>query len=176
MPEIMNAPTYARWSTHSQILGFFEQTPLFNAINFNLPPETPFMDSYNMGFMPAFQDPNGENSHHVPDRDLGVPLSLGSGVHWRPSRLERGQQLLRQRGVVALRCLPADAQHDRAGLFAPGAVVQPELRQPGKHDRRDQPDRFLERAAPRPGNARPQERHVHDEQRPDHRSNMADVH
>jgi prepilin-type N-terminal cleavage/methylation domain-containing protein/prepilin-type processing-associated H-X9-DG protein len=56
------APIYARWSTHSQILGFFEQNPLFNSINFNLPPETPFMDNYNMGFMPAFQDPNRENS------------------------------------------------------------------------------------------------------------------
>ena len=62
MDEIPMAPVYARWSTHSQILGFFEQMPLFNAINFNLPPETPFMDSYNMGFMPAFQDPNRENS------------------------------------------------------------------------------------------------------------------
>jgi prepilin-type N-terminal cleavage/methylation domain-containing protein/prepilin-type processing-associated H-X9-DG protein len=61
MPELMNAPTYARWSTHSQVLGFFEQPALFNAINFNLPPETPFMDSYNMGFMPAFQDPNRAN-------------------------------------------------------------------------------------------------------------------
>src|SRR5271157_1426984 len=39
MPEIMNAPVSARWSTHSQILGSFEQTNLFNAINFALPPE-----------------------------------------------------------------------------------------------------------------------------------------
>jgi prepilin-type N-terminal cleavage/methylation domain-containing protein len=62
MSELMNAPTYARWSTHSQVLTFLEQTPLFNATNFNIPPETPFMDSYNMGFMPAFQDPNRENS------------------------------------------------------------------------------------------------------------------
>ena len=62
MDEIPAAPIYARWSVHSQILGFFEQMPLFNAINFNLPPETPFMDSYNMGFMPVFQDPNRENS------------------------------------------------------------------------------------------------------------------
>ena len=44
MTEIPSAPIYARWSVHSQILGFFEQTPLFNAINFNLPPETPFME------------------------------------------------------------------------------------------------------------------------------------
>jgi prepilin-type N-terminal cleavage/methylation domain-containing protein len=60
--ELPNAPTYARWSTHSQVLAFMEQTPLFNNINFNLPPETPFMDSYNMGFMMTFQDPNRENS------------------------------------------------------------------------------------------------------------------
>jgi prepilin-type N-terminal cleavage/methylation domain-containing protein len=62
MDEIPSAPVYARWSTHSQILGFFEQMPLFNAINFNLPPETPFMDSYSMGFMMVFQDPNRENA------------------------------------------------------------------------------------------------------------------
>jgi prepilin-type processing-associated H-X9-DG protein len=62
MDEIMTAPVYARWSTHSQILGFFEQTALFNAINFALPPEIPNMDNYNMGFMMAFQDPNRENS------------------------------------------------------------------------------------------------------------------
>src|SRR5262245_23444400 len=36
-----NAPVYARWSTHSQLLGFLEQKPLYDAINFNLPPETP---------------------------------------------------------------------------------------------------------------------------------------
>jgi prepilin-type N-terminal cleavage/methylation domain-containing protein/prepilin-type processing-associated H-X9-DG protein len=60
--EIPMAPVYARWSTHSQLLGYFEQSPLFSAINFNLPPETPFMDSNNMGFMPVFQDPNRENS------------------------------------------------------------------------------------------------------------------
>ncbi len=62
MSEIMSAPTYGRWSTHSQALLFLEQTSLFNAINFNLPPETPFMDNYNMGFMPVFQDPNRENA------------------------------------------------------------------------------------------------------------------
>jgi prepilin-type N-terminal cleavage/methylation domain-containing protein/prepilin-type processing-associated H-X9-DG protein len=62
IPEIPMAPTYARWSTHSQILGFMEQTALFNAINFNLPPELPSLDNYNMGFYPAFQDPNRANS------------------------------------------------------------------------------------------------------------------
>jgi prepilin-type N-terminal cleavage/methylation domain-containing protein len=62
MTEVMSAPVYARWSTHSQLLAYLEQGPLFNAINFNLPPETPFMDSYSMGFMMAFQDPNRENA------------------------------------------------------------------------------------------------------------------
>jgi prepilin-type processing-associated H-X9-DG protein len=58
----MNAPVAARWSTHSQILGYMEQTSLFNAINFYLPPEIPNMDSYNMGFMMEYHDPNRENS------------------------------------------------------------------------------------------------------------------
>jgi prepilin-type N-terminal cleavage/methylation domain-containing protein/prepilin-type processing-associated H-X9-DG protein len=62
IPVVPNAPVYARWSTHSQLLGFLEQTPLFNAINFNLPPELPSLDSYNQGFYMAFQDPNRENS------------------------------------------------------------------------------------------------------------------
>ncbi len=61
--ELPSAPVYAHWSAHSKVLGFFEQTPLFNAINFSLPPETPVMDSYNMAFMPVFQDL------------LGVPVS-----------------------------------------------------------------------------------------------------
>jgi prepilin-type N-terminal cleavage/methylation domain-containing protein/prepilin-type processing-associated H-X9-DG protein len=62
MDEIPMAPVYARWSTHSQFLPQLEQGPLFNATNFNLPPETPSLDTYNMGFMPAFQDPNRENA------------------------------------------------------------------------------------------------------------------
>jgi prepilin-type N-terminal cleavage/methylation domain-containing protein len=61
MAVIPMAPTYARWSTHSQILGFMEQMTLFNAINFMLPPEMPSLDNYNMGFYPAFQDPNRAN-------------------------------------------------------------------------------------------------------------------
>jgi len=35
------ALVYARWSAHSQILGFREQSPLYAAIDFSLPPETP---------------------------------------------------------------------------------------------------------------------------------------
>ena len=174
--RIPMAPVYARWSTHSQILGFFEQTPLFNAINFNLPPETPFMDSYNMGFMPVFQDPNRENSTVCRIAISAFLVPVGPGRGGGPAGLGWRQQLLRQRGIVALRLLSANAQHDRAGLSAPGPALQPELRQPGEHDRRDQQHRLLQRAAPRSGIARHQERHVHDEHRPDHRSNLADVH
>src|SRR5262249_14458108 len=56
------APTYARWSAHSQIPGFMGPTTVINAINFYLPPEVPSLDNYNMGFYPAFQDPNRANS------------------------------------------------------------------------------------------------------------------
>jgi prepilin-type N-terminal cleavage/methylation domain-containing protein/prepilin-type processing-associated H-X9-DG protein len=62
-----NAPIYARWSFHSQLLAYMEQTPLFNSINFLLPPEVPqigAMDGMGMGsgFMPAYQNPNRANS------------------------------------------------------------------------------------------------------------------
>jgi prepilin-type N-terminal cleavage/methylation domain-containing protein len=62
MSVLPNAPVYARWSTHSQILGFMEQVPLFNAINFNLPPETPDVSLTGMSFEPPYLDPNRENS------------------------------------------------------------------------------------------------------------------
>jgi prepilin-type N-terminal cleavage/methylation domain-containing protein/prepilin-type processing-associated H-X9-DG protein len=61
MSEVPNAPIYARWSTHSQILPYLEQAPLFNSVNFSLPPETPNMDTMNMGFYPAYTDPNRAN-------------------------------------------------------------------------------------------------------------------
>src|SRR5262249_44793595 len=51
MDVISMAPVYARWSTHSQLLSFLEQAPLFNATNFSLPPETPNIDTNNMGYM-----------------------------------------------------------------------------------------------------------------------------
>jgi prepilin-type N-terminal cleavage/methylation domain-containing protein len=62
MASIPSAPVYARWSTHSQILGFLEQQNLFNAINFNLPPETPDVSLTGMSFEPPYLDPNRENS------------------------------------------------------------------------------------------------------------------
>jgi prepilin-type N-terminal cleavage/methylation domain-containing protein len=59
---IPGAPIYARWSAHSQILPFLEQKPLYDSINFSLPPESPDMGAAGMGFMPPFQDPNRANS------------------------------------------------------------------------------------------------------------------
>ena len=164
MTEIPTAPVYARWSVHSQILGYLEQGPLFNSINFNLPPETPFMDSYNMGFMTAFQDPNRENmtvcriaisSFLCPSDPAGSAGQSG----WNGANNYYGNE-----GSWLCDCLSADAEHDRTRLFAPGAALQPELRQPGQSDRRHELDRLFQRAAPRAGDAGHQERHVSDDQ------------
>ncbi len=54
-------PVYARWSVNSQLLIYLEQGNLFNAINFNLPPETPGMAGAG-NFMPAYQNPNRANA------------------------------------------------------------------------------------------------------------------
>jgi prepilin-type N-terminal cleavage/methylation domain-containing protein len=52
---------YARWSVHSQILPYIEQDNLYRSIDFTFPPETPGMGGV-IPFMPAFQNPNRENS------------------------------------------------------------------------------------------------------------------
>src|SRR5262245_11565819 len=61
MAVLPDAPVYARWSTHSQILPYLEQKPLYDAINFSLPPETPDIGAMGMGFMPPYVDPNRAN-------------------------------------------------------------------------------------------------------------------
>ena len=58
--SVPGTPVYARWSANSQVLMFLEQGNLFNAINFNLPPETPGMAGA-VPFMPAFQNPDRSN-------------------------------------------------------------------------------------------------------------------
>jgi len=58
--SVSGAASYARWSVHSQLLQYLEQGNVFNAINFNLPPETPGMAG-DVAFMPPYQDPNREN-------------------------------------------------------------------------------------------------------------------
>ncbi len=66
MASLPSAPVYARWSANSQLLPFMEQTPLWNAINFNLPPETPDPGALGMmmgmGMLMPYQDPNRANS------------------------------------------------------------------------------------------------------------------
>jgi prepilin-type N-terminal cleavage/methylation domain-containing protein len=57
---VPGAAAYARWSCLSQLLMYIEQGNLFNAINFNLPPETPGMAGA-VPFMPPYQNPNREN-------------------------------------------------------------------------------------------------------------------
>jgi prepilin-type N-terminal cleavage/methylation domain-containing protein/prepilin-type processing-associated H-X9-DG protein len=63
--SVPGSPVYARWSCQSQLLAFIEQGTLFNSINFYLPPETPGMAGA-VPFMPAYQNPNRENSTACP--------------------------------------------------------------------------------------------------------------
>ena len=60
-PSYPGSPVYARWSVHSQLLPYIEQGPLYNAIDFTKPPETPGMQGV-LPFMPAYQNPNRENA------------------------------------------------------------------------------------------------------------------
>ena len=70
MSVVPSAPVYARWSTHSQLLGYLEQKPLFDAINFSLPPETPDTGGMGMGMgmMLGLSGPQPRERDGVPDR------------------------------------------------------------------------------------------------------------
>ena len=144
MTSIPNAPVYARWSAHSQLLGFLEQQPLFNAINFNLPPETPDVSLMGMSFEPAYQDPNRENST-ISRVTINMFLCPSDPVERRG--LAGRQQLHDQRGGVALRRLRAVSPDGRGHRHPPRAVLQHELRADGGHDGRVQPDGLLQREA-----------------------------
>lgn len=61
-PSYAGAPVYARWSVHSQILSYLEQANLEDTIDVRFPPETPGMGGPVVNFMPAWQNPNRENS------------------------------------------------------------------------------------------------------------------
>jgi prepilin-type N-terminal cleavage/methylation domain-containing protein/prepilin-type processing-associated H-X9-DG protein len=63
-PSYPGAPVYARWSVHSQLLPYIEQAPLYQAIDFNFPPETPGMAGVGavINFMPAYQNPGRQNA------------------------------------------------------------------------------------------------------------------
>ncbi|MBI3865549.1 MAG: DUF1559 domain-containing protein [Planctomycetia bacterium] len=57
----LGAPVYARWSVHAMLLPHLEQTPLYNSLNFNNPPDTPGMAGV-INFMPAYTSPGGINT------------------------------------------------------------------------------------------------------------------
>jgi len=59
-PAYPTAKPYARWSLHSKILPYLEETNLYEAINFDFAPETPGMAGV-VNFMPPSQNPGAEN-------------------------------------------------------------------------------------------------------------------
>src|SRR5256885_2469774 len=62
-PSYSGAPVYARWSVHSELLPFLEQTGLQGAIDLAFPPETPGMQGgASTNFMPAWQNPGRQNA------------------------------------------------------------------------------------------------------------------
>ncbi|QEH35635.1 hypothetical protein OJF2_41880 [Aquisphaera giovannonii] len=77
------APMYARWSTHSQLLGFLEQKPLFDAINFAFPPDTPDFDAGSMmGFMPAFSSPANSTASRAKIAAFICPSDANEDATW----------------------------------------------------------------------------------------------
>jgi prepilin-type N-terminal cleavage/methylation domain-containing protein len=56
------SPAYARWSQHAMILPYVDQANLYNALDFNFPPETPGMTSAGPSFMPASTNMSGANA------------------------------------------------------------------------------------------------------------------
>jgi prepilin-type N-terminal cleavage/methylation domain-containing protein/prepilin-type processing-associated H-X9-DG protein len=61
-PAYAGAAGYARWSVHSQILPYIEQDPLYRALDFHFPPNTPGMAGPVINFMPAYTNPGGQNA------------------------------------------------------------------------------------------------------------------
>lgn len=57
----LQAPVYARWSQHALLLPYMDQAPLYNAINFSLPPDTPGMAGV-INFMPPYSSPGNANT------------------------------------------------------------------------------------------------------------------
>ena len=112
---VPGAPTYARWSTHSQILPYMEQTTLFNSINFYLPPETPDIGAMGMGFMPQYLDPHRENSTVAQVVVSGFLCpSDGSGGSWPASNNYVGNE----------GCWLCDVSDRMLSTISPGTVPQ----------------------------------------------------
>jgi prepilin-type N-terminal cleavage/methylation domain-containing protein len=80
-----NAPVYARWSVHSQLLPFLEQKVLFDAINFSYPPDVPDLGGGGMGdMMPAYSSPSGSNATvtRVVTSAFLCPSDAGGVIGW----------------------------------------------------------------------------------------------
>ena len=122
MDEIPMAPVYARWSTHSQILGVLRTDAALQRDQFQSAAGNAVHGLVQHGLHAGIPGSEPREQHGLPDCGIGVLVPVGPGRRGRPTGLERRQQLLRQRGIVALRLLSADAEHDRAGLSAPGAA------------------------------------------------------
>jgi prepilin-type N-terminal cleavage/methylation domain-containing protein len=87
------APIYARWSQHALLLPYFDQAPLYNLINFNLPPDTPGMGGV-IAFMPAFTSPGNINT--VPSRTVVpgffCPSDISPSDPWQAQNNYAGNQ------------------------------------------------------------------------------------
>ncbi len=60
-PSYPGINSMARWSTHSQLLPYMEQSNVYNALNFNYPPDMGDMQFDGTG-CPPYTNPNGVNS------------------------------------------------------------------------------------------------------------------
>lgn len=61
-PSYPGAPSYARWSVHSQILPYVEQAALYQTLNFSFPPNTNGMAGPVVNFMPAYTNAGNTNA------------------------------------------------------------------------------------------------------------------
>ncbi len=92
-PSYPGSPVYARWSQHSQILPYMEQTNLFMSIDFSFPPDTPGMGGV-VPFMPAYAHPSGRNAipSRVPVPGFFCPSDLTVTDPWQGQNNYAGNQ------------------------------------------------------------------------------------
>jgi len=112
------APVYARWSQHAMLLPYMDQGPLYDAINFSNPPDTPGMAGA-INFMPAYQSPGNVNT--VPSQ-FKVPMFLC------PSDVDNGSNWPGQNNYVGNQgtwlCDRSTTANDPGIVVSPGEVSQ----------------------------------------------------
>jgi prepilin-type N-terminal cleavage/methylation domain-containing protein len=86
-------PVYPRWSAHSMILPYLDQAPLYNSIDFKLPPDTPGMAGV-IPFMPPYTSPGGVNTIacQSPVPVFLCPTDSSQGPGWRGQNNYVGNQ------------------------------------------------------------------------------------